>query len=138
MQSWFLGMMPLASWVFTQWSLSLVIFLLWVNKHSSTTISTFFSLRHILLNENVFIKNCFIFYFPVKNNKKINKLFNKICWRGDNSGYSCWRLFNDPQEEKYKWKKPLSDNLGCMKNHPQKLDHNFCQNNQPIVYPFRH
>ena len=51
------------------------LFLLQVNKHSSTTISTFVPLQHILLNKIVFITKCFILDFSVKNNKIIIKYF---------------------------------------------------------------
>ena len=67
--TWFLGMIPLASWVVTHYFLSLVFFLLWVIKHSSTTISTLVSLPSILLNKIVFITKCFILDFSIKNNK---------------------------------------------------------------------
>ena len=74
-ETWFLGMVPPASWVLTQWFLPLVFFLLWVKKHSSTTVSTLVPFHHILLNKIVFITKKIILDFSVKNNKIIHKVF---------------------------------------------------------------
>ena len=44
----------------------------------------------------------YFYYFIIFDIKVKNKtfLFNKICWRGNKRGYSCWRVFANLQEEK--------------------------------------
>ena len=42
------------------------LFLLWVSKHSSTAISTFVPLQHILLNKNVYLQNVLFLTFLSK------------------------------------------------------------------------